>query len=378
MAFASQRSMFSRKSPALKYMEDSSFADECRPECTVGAAVNSLDQVEAIRKSISLFGLNSRESGDGQIIRRERGPKPNEDRVKMQGLMLPQAKVPLTSLLINDGHDGTIACDLVHSCFNQAMMEHLVHNGGDYIDACTRAIDALEENLKTQNTTSGVCILNVLNAGRHLWCGNLGDCRGAYIPIESVPSSSDQPGELRFGNLVWLSRDLKASDPQEVERITRAGGRVIEGRVQGVLEPSRTLGDFDVKRACQKENIISIIPEVRYLDLASTTNSRDNPNNSPVGCGIILMATDGVWDFTSAKDVLEILNGHKTYIAPLVKKARDMFDSKPVDLNAAPGVRVEREAALESVCQYMVKRSRERGSQDDRTAIMSLTCFSTA
>ena len=87
------------------------------------------------------------------------------------------------------------------------------------------------------------------------------------------------------------------------------GGRVIEGRVQGVLEPSRTLGDFDVKRACQKENIISIIPEVRYLDLASTTDSRDNPNNSPVGCGIILMATDGVWDFTSAKDVLEILNG---------------------------------------------------------------------
>ena len=55
--------------------------------------MNSLDQVEAIRKSISLFGLNSRESGDGQIIRRERGPKPNEDRVKMQGLMLPQAKV---------------------------------------------------------------------------------------------------------------------------------------------------------------------------------------------------------------------------------------------------------------------------------------------
>jgi serine/threonine protein phosphatase PrpC len=202
--------------------------------------------------------------------------------------------------------------------------------GGDYTDACTKAIDALEQNLKTQNTTSGVCILNVLNAGRHLWCGNLGDCRGAYIPIESVPTSSDEPSELRFGNLVWISRDLKASDPQEVDRITKAGGRVIEGRVQGVLEPSRTLGDFDVKRACQKENIISIIPEVRYHDLAADTNSRD-----PIGCGIILLATDGVWDFTSAKDVLEILNAHKSYIAPVAQKARDLVVNKEVDPKAS-------------------------------------------
>jgi len=104
--------MRSRKSAALKYKEDVDFADECRPECTIAAAANAQTHVDELRRAVMLYGLQSRESNEGQPVRREKGPKPNEDRVKIEGLFYAAGRVPVTSMLINDGHDGTIACEL--------------------------------------------------------------------------------------------------------------------------------------------------------------------------------------------------------------------------------------------------------------------------
>jgi serine/threonine protein phosphatase PrpC len=72
--------------------------------------------------------------------------------------------------------------------------------------------------------------------------------------------------------------------------------------VQGVLEPSRTIGDFDVKARTQNcpGSVISIVPEVRYVDMAANRNSRDK-----VGLGFIVLATDGVWDFTTAMNLCD-------------------------------------------------------------------------
>ena len=39
----------------------------------------------------------------------------------------------------------------------------------------------------------------------------------------------------------------KAEDPEERARIAAAGGTVTNGRVMGVLEPSRAIGDLDLK-----------------------------------------------------------------------------------------------------------------------------------
>ena len=45
-----------------------------------------------------------------------------------------------------------------------------------------------------------------------------------------------------------LSEDHKPDDPKESNRISAAGGYVVEGRVNGNLNLSRALGDMEYKR----------------------------------------------------------------------------------------------------------------------------------
>lgn len=50
-----------------------------------------------------------------------------------------------------------------------------------------------------------------------------------------------------------LSRDHKATDPEEVSRIEAAGGFVMRKRVMGVLAVARSFGDFALKEYVTSE-----------------------------------------------------------------------------------------------------------------------------
>ena len=47
--------------------------------------------------------------------------------------------------------------------------------------------------------------------------------------------------------IIELSHDHKPDDKLEKERIIKAGGKVIEGRINGNMNLSRSIGDFDYK-----------------------------------------------------------------------------------------------------------------------------------
>lgn len=49
------------------------------------------------------------------------------------------------------------------------------------------------------------------------------------------------------GTAERLSKDHKASDPQEIDRIRSAGGKIMDGRVAGGLAITRAFGDFAYK-----------------------------------------------------------------------------------------------------------------------------------
>eukprot|EP00968_Pinguiococcus_pyrenoidosus_P004174 scaffold277_cov261-Pinguiococcus_pyrenoidosus.AAC.3 len=68
--------------------------------------------------------------------------------------------------------------------------------------------------------------------GNRLFIANVGDSRALLC---------------RNGGLVLATRDHKASDEVEKERVLKTGGVVINGRVMGQLAVSRAFGDIEFK-----------------------------------------------------------------------------------------------------------------------------------
>ena len=83
---------------------------------------------------------------------------------------------------------------------------------------------------KYEEDSHAGCTANVvLITPDTIYCANAGDSRA----VASVN-----------GSAVELSIDHKPLDPGELERITKAGSSVSEGRVNGGLNLSRALGDL--------------------------------------------------------------------------------------------------------------------------------------
>ncbi|RLN92545.1 hypothetical protein BBJ28_00007083, partial [Nothophytophthora sp. Chile5] len=80
---------------------------------------------------------------------------------------------------------------------------------------------------------------------------------------------------------VALSDDHCAANVNEKRRVVRSGAYIQHGRIAGVLEPFRTIGDIDMKGRDMKNWVIAT-PEIRQSELL-------------VGRSVLVIATDGVW-----------------------------------------------------------------------------------
>lgn len=265
----------------------------------------------------------------------------NEDRViTARGV---HGELPFHTIGVLDGHDTAQASDAVAKLLPATLAKHL--KGGEPMEqAFCSTMEECEESLKKLVETAGTCVCSCTVAGRHVWCANLGDCRAALVLLQ-VPESA--AGPTKALRLCWMSRDQKASSPDEVARIRAAGGRVSNGRVEG-LEPSRTLGDFDVKLAVPPD-VISIVPEVRCVTLG---------DGRVPAQAIVVVATDGVWDVISGQDICDLIHARKELAALQTSMLRDgpRADSQP----------------LRDLAQDLVQFAVARGSEDDCTAVAGM------
>ncbi|PPA62309.1 Protein phosphatase 2C family protein [Cryptosporidium hominis] len=117
-------------------------------------------------------------------------------------------------------------------------------------------------------------------------------------PYLIVANAGDSRAVLsRSGQAIALSHDHKPELPLENERILKAHGTVENGRVDGNLNMSRTLGDLQYKSDSSltpEEQKITAFPDVRIIPL---TNEDE----------FIVLACDGIWDVVDNQLCVDIV-----------------------------------------------------------------------
>jgi len=262
---------------------------------------------------------------------------------------LPSGSVPFHIVGVLDGHDTDEASELVSRRL-PGIVARMLKAGEAMDEAYATALAELESTLKGMGTTAGTCVLSCVLAGPFVWCANLGDCRAVYVPLH-VPGEGEVSRGGPKGEVCLLSKDQKASVPHELERIRKMGGTVERGRIEG-LEPSRTLGDFDVK--CRvPPGVVSIVPEIRAYEVGG---------GSPLPAqGLVICATDGVWDILTSRDVLSMVTARRRDLAKLQALVDDAPQGADLD-----------DRVLRELCQDLVQFSVAKGSEDDCTSTVAL------
>lgn len=102
-----------------------------------------------------------------------------------------------------------------------------------------------------------------------------------------VANAGDSRSVLcRNNSAIALSEDHKPDDPGEVARIEGAGGCISNGRVNGGLNLTRSIGDFAYKKSSNlsyDQQLIICKPDVKVFD------------RSPKEDEFIIMGCDGIW-----------------------------------------------------------------------------------
>jgi serine/threonine protein phosphatase PrpC len=99
---------------------------------------------------------------------------------------------------------------------------------------------------------------------------------------------------------VALSEDHKPSQEEEQKRVIAAGGFVEDDRVNGSLNMSRSLGDFEYKSnesKNYKEQMVTCLPDIRKVDRAQQDK-------------FIVLACDGIWDCLNNQETVDLLKNY--------------------------------------------------------------------
>lgn len=158
------------------------------------------------------------------------------------------------------------------------------------------------------------CTCNILVIYKNiLYFANAGDSRSVLLKNKGEVNS--------------MSIDHKPELPNEFNRIKKAGGRIIEGRVNGLLNLSRSIGDFQFKNRKdlkQEEQIVTCNPDILFENRSKNDD-------------FVIMGCDGIWECISNTGISEYIydkenninngnNSNKNKELNLEKILEDLFE----------------------------------------------------
>lgn len=129
-------------------------------------------------------------------------------------------------------NETEIECCTKHCDLEQALniVKRSIREGFLNLDSAIRASPEVSKG-DISGSTAVCCLISPT----HYYFANCGDSR-------AVLSSK--------GKSIFATQDHKPVNPEEKERILRAGGNVMIQRVNGSLAVSRALGDYQYKQVC--------------------------------------------------------------------------------------------------------------------------------
>jgi len=198
-----------------------------------------------------------------------------------------------------DGHGGKEVARFVERHFSDELLATEAFRKGDYENALKTTflkMDVLIQTpegkkevsqLKNSDDNSGesfagctACVILIVK--NYIYCANAGDSR-------CVLSSK--------GLAVEMSQDHKPELQSEKDRITKAGGFITDGRVNGNLNLSRALGDLEYKKdtnLAEKNQLITAYPEVRKRELTSDDE-------------FFVLGCDGIWECMTNQEIVQFV-----------------------------------------------------------------------
>ena len=152
-------------------------------------------------------------------------------------------------------------------------------------------IDIIEENgykyIEDISYTRGsAAIVLVIHNHTELYFANIGDSRGIII--------------RNGNNFVKMTNDHKPNNNEEKKRIKRAGSKILDNRVNGLLNMSRSFGDYQFKLRKdlrQVEQAVSACPEITFMKRTKREL-------------FIVLACDGVWDCANNSQIAQFFYNH--------------------------------------------------------------------
>ena len=169
---------------------------------------------------------------------------------------------------------------------------------GDYAQALKDAFIQIDEKLKTPDSKKELVeISKTVDKSSSLYkpdddqLANGIGCTACVALITKteiyVANSGDSRSVLcRKGIAIPMSEDHKPELERERKRIEKAGGTIEDGRVKGVLNLSRSLGDLEYKmdkKLTAGEQMITAMPEIKVEKITSDTE-------------FLIIGCDGIWD----------------------------------------------------------------------------------
>jgi len=189
-----------------------------------------------------------------------------------------------------DGHGGPEASKLVKKMLHKNVLNDPAFAKGDIETALRNGFSKTDKEIlsvsESDNWKSGSTAVLCLVINNSLYVANAGDS-------EAVLGRRTENGY----EAVLLSEKHKPTEQGEKDRIKKAGGHVVFGRVMGSLAVARAFGDRDFKHPYNKaeDHFVTSEPFIRKIQLVPEEDE------------FLIVSCDGLWDRLTYQHAVEFV-----------------------------------------------------------------------